>query len=326
MQHDDGEFVMFSKTESQAITVPLSFEAHAIAQGCHDQFANSPFTNSQKAKQVYLNSLAIYAVDYYLRIMDFETDWPNSDSRDPLMLQLMDIADLEIKKVGKLECRPVLVDAEVCQIPPEVWEDRLGYVIVELNPSLKAANILGFSAIAQPEIAVDQLESVESLLSTLSDLEQSANTAQVTPINLQDWLQGIIEAGWQRIEDLFPDPQQELALGFRNTLSLGWGKKVDLGLTLVDYPMALVVTLPHNEGGNPEGEELSVAMQVHPMEQSYLPEGVRLTIHDEFGMEFSTQSRNADNFIQLKVSAERGEIFKVTVAYGDDRMTQEFST
>jgi hypothetical protein len=306
---------MFFQTESQAITVPLSFEAHAIAQGCYEQLANV-----QKAKQVYLNSLAIYAVDYYLRLMDFETDWANSDSRNPIMLKLMDIADLDLKQIGKLECRPVLVNAEVCKIPPEVWEDRLGYVIVELNPSLKAANILGFSVIAQPEISLDQLESVEALLNTLVTLEQK-NVCQTPTINLRDWLNGRIEDGWQQLENLLAAPQQELAFGFRNTMSLGWGKKVDLGLKLLDNPMALVVTLP-----NAAEAEMSVAMQVHPMEQMYLPEGVELSISDELGVQFSTQSREADNFIQLKVSAEPGETFQVTVIYGDEQMTQEFST
>ena len=69
---------MSHTTEPLLFTVPLSFEAHSIAQ--HFQRQQSP---TQKAKQVYLNTLAVYAVDFYLRCLGFELNPEQSDSRNP---------------------------------------------------------------------------------------------------------------------------------------------------------------------------------------------------------------------------------------------------
>lgn len=77
--------------------------------------------NPTKAEQVYLNTLAVSAVDFYLRKLKIETNLVASCSHYRVYQTLMDIADLEIPAVGKLECRPVLPGADVVSIPPEMW-------------------------------------------------------------------------------------------------------------------------------------------------------------------------------------------------------------
>ena len=76
-------------------TVPLSFEAHAIAQR-YQRLQSHP----KKAKQAYLNALAVHSVDFYLRCLGFETDLEQSDYRNPLIVKFMDVADLSIKQVA----------------------------------------------------------------------------------------------------------------------------------------------------------------------------------------------------------------------------------
>ena len=73
-------------------TVLLSLTAHSKAKefGRHQ-------SNLQKAQQVYHNTLAVYAVNYYLRCLEFETNLEASDSYNLVMQTLMDIADLEVK-------------------------------------------------------------------------------------------------------------------------------------------------------------------------------------------------------------------------------------
>lgn len=297
-------------TEPLTFTVPLSFEAHALAQDyCQQQ------SNPQKAKQVYLNTLAVYATNYYLQCMGFETNWEASNSRIPMMVKLLDIADLEVNQLGKVECRPVLPDAKSCQIPPDVWQDRIGYVAVQLDQSLKEATLLGFTETAAAEIPLNELECLDNFLSYLSQIQSQK------VVNFSNWFQGTFEEGWRTIAELLNPKQPELAISFRNAVSIVRGQQIDLGMQLSDRKLALVITLP------PEAKsEIDIIVQLHPMEsQTYLPEGVKLIILDESGNEvLEAKSREADNFIQLAFSAETGESFSVQVALEAASIKQDF--
>lgn len=309
---------MNKTTELLTVTVPLSFEAHSLAQ----EYGSS-LSNLQKAKQVYLNTLAVYAVDHYLRCLGFETDWQSSDSRNQLMLKLMDVADLNIKQVGKLECRPVLPEAEICEIPPEVWSDRIGYVAVQLNPSLKEATILGFSQKAAAEVFLSQLQSLEDFLVYLSNIEQaqSLSIPQSEPsiiVKLGQWFEGIIEADWQTIDKLL-NPLQ-LGVAFKQEMSITRGQKIDLGVQVDGLSVALVVKLTSEAT-----EEVNILIQLYPLERLSFPAGVQLIVVDELGETVDeVTSREEDNWIQLELSAEFGENFSVTVAYKEANVTQDF--
>ena len=302
---------MMNLTEERlTFTVPLSFEAHAIAEHC---CYYQP--NAEKAKQVYLKTLAVYAVDFYLRCMGFETDWETSDSRNPLMLKFMDVADLDIKNLGKLECRPVLEGAEIIKFPPDVWEDRIGYVAVELNQSLKQAIVLGFMQAPAAEVHRSQLQTLEEFPAYLARIRRSA------PVNLGQWFQGIIEAGWQTMEELLSLEQMDLALEYRAALEIARGRQINLGMQLAGTSVALIVALVSEADA-----EVDLRMQLYPMEgETYLPPELKLIVIDNSGEEvLSTESREVDNFIQLEFTAELGETFSVAVVLGDARVTQEF--
>ena len=183
---------MNSMTNTLTFTVPLSFEAHSLAQKCRQGISNQA-----KAEQVYLNTLAVYAVDNYLRCMGFEIDWEHSDSRDNVATRIMDVADLTVKNIGKLECRPVLADAGILQIPPEVWEDRVGYLAVQLDSTLKSANILGFTRDAVAEFPLNKLQSLSDLLLYLSELEvvESRQEEKLSSIvKIGQWLEGLVDS------------------------------------------------------------------------------------------------------------------------------------
>lgn len=103
---------MNNAMEPLTFSVSLALSARSKAK----QFGSEQ-SNPQKATQVYYNTLAVYAVNFYLQCLGFETDLDNSDSWNQLMRSLMDVADLEVKNYCKLECRPVLASA-VCYVPP----------------------------------------------------------------------------------------------------------------------------------------------------------------------------------------------------------------
>lgn len=292
-------------------TIPLSFEAHSLAQK-YSEKQSKP----QKAKQVYLNTLAVYAVDVYLRCMGYETDCSASDSHNPLMLKLLDIADLDVKQIGKIECRPVLPNADSFCIPPDVWQDRIGYVAVQLSQSLQEATLLGFTKTAAPEISLESLQPVDDLLTYLNRLQQQK------PVVLRNWFQEIFSEGWQAIEELLTSEQFEQAFSFRSAnVAIARGQKIDLGMQLANQSVALVVTLPEEEES-----EVNIKVQVYPLEgETYLPQGLKLMLMDDSGEAvLEAESRNYDDFIQLEFSAEPGEEFSVAVSLGEANITQHF--
>lgn len=302
--------MMSKMIETITFTVPLSFEAHEIAQQWGKQ--SSP----KKFKQVYLNTLAVYAVDYYLRCMGFETDWPVSDSRNPLMLKLMDVADLYVKQVGKIECCPVLPDADACQISYDAWGDRIGYIAVQLDQSLRQATLLGFTRKVAKEVPLDEMNSLEDLLLYMNRIKQ------LKPINLMNWFDDVFDAGWQVIDELLNSQKLQFR-SFRsnNALPIDRGHKIDLGMQLAEQSVALLVTLP------PEPDlEVDIEIEVHPMgNQTYLPPGLKLTLMDESEeVLFETESRNADNFLTFKFTPELRELFSINIALGEVNVRQSF--
>ena len=311
-------------------TVPLSFEAHSIAQRYQRQQSQS-----QKAKQVYLNTLAVYTVDFYLQCLGFETAVEQSDCRNSLILKFMDVADLFVKQIGKLECRPVLLDAQVCQIPPDVWCDRVGYVAVQLDQTLKQANLLGFTPTAMAEIPLSQLRSPVELPGYLNQLRQdqpqqvgvtaqSMLSAHEGIVQLRDWLRGEFAASWQSIENVLGINTQLVfvrhATQFKK--SIRRAKLIDLGMQLGERLVALPIAVTPNAD-----ETINVLVQVYPGRgQPYLPPNLKLVMLSEFGENLQEVcSRGQDNYIQLRhFTGQVGDRFSIQVTLGDVRVTEDF--
>ncbi|MBD1930035.1 DUF1822 family protein [Trichocoleus sp. FACHB-90] len=325
--------MMENLSESLTFTVPLSSDAHRFAE----QFRRQQ-SNQKKAKQVYLNTLAVSAVNFYLSCMGIKTDWEASQSRNPVMQTFMDVADLSIPNKGKLECCPVLPDTSVVQIPPEVWSDRIGYVAVQFDKSLREATLLGFTPTVPEsgELPVDCLRSLEDLLLHIHQIGQSLEAekklasivgSDSQPVNLSQWFQNIFETGWQSISALLGTEEQNLGFSLRSASSAGEtsvkrAKLIDLGLRLGSQSVALLVALA------PEDEQnVGVLVQVHPVGgETYLPPNLRLGLLSESGETLQeVQSRFQDNYIQLKrFQGGAGESFKLQVAFGDVSMKEAF--
>lgn len=148
-----------------------------------------------------------------------------------------------------------------------------------------------------------------------------------TSTNLLQWLDGIFETGWQTVEEILSSEQLEISSSYRSSENLSFrsvkisrGKKIDLGMRLVEESVALVVTCL------PETEEDNIKIQVYPLGgKTYLSPGIKLIVMDENGEEFKPAiSRDADNFIQLEFGAETGDKFSVAVALGEARITENF--
>jgi len=303
--------MMSKMIEPITFTVPLSFEAHDIAQQCAEKSSPTKF------KQVYLNTLAVYAVDSYLRCMGFETNLEKSESRDSLMLKFVDVADLDVVGVGKIECRPVLPDSQTCHIPSDAWENRIGYVAVQLNQSLKAATLLGFTRTVAQEVPLTEMNSLDDFLAYMNQIQQ------LKLVNLMNWFDEVFDAGWQVIDELLNPKQLQFRSARSNkALPINRGQKIDLGMQLAEHSVALLVTLP------PEPDsEMDILVEVYPMgNQTYLPPGLKLMLTDELSAEviLQTESRDADNFLQFKFTPDLRELFSITVALGEVNVKQSF--
>jgi Protein of unknown function (DUF1822) len=296
--------------ESQTFKVPLALKAHTIAKE-HSQNIDLP----QQSRQVYLNALAVYAVDFYLRCLGFATNWEHSEHQDSIMRKLLDIADLEVRQVGKIECRPVPEGNDFMEIPSEAWENRIAYVAVQLNSDLTRATILGFTRTPIEQISLNQLQSFDNFLEYLCQLEQSESRIQVAVANLQQWLEGIFDTGWQTLNELLIPEELKSAIAIR------YKNERFRSISFKDISVALAVSDLERESAS----EMNITIKVYPLDRLYLPEGVQLIIKDDSGNSvLKAESQVEDNWIQLEFSAELSEQFSVTVAWGDEQFTQPF--
>jgi Protein of unknown function (DUF1822) len=303
---------MNASTNNDSFKVFLSYSAHDNAEK-----KSKEISNIEKARQAYLNYLAVYAVDYYLRCMGFKTV-KDEAIHNPWMLSFVNAANLEVKNIGTLECCPVLHNAEYFEIPAEVMSDRIGYIAVQLSESLKEANILGFTTQPLAKVYLNQLHSVDDLLEYFTQKEQTAI------VNIHQWMEGIITVGWQTIDELF-NPQ-ELNYRFARNLCITRGKKIDLGLQFNGTSVALIVKLAsENQEEIKNQKEIDIVVQVHPLSGVYLPQGLDIIVIDAQGEPvLNTTSREKDNWVEVNFSAESGEKFSIDVCLNDSKVSQEF--
>ncbi len=313
--------IMQSVSKSLTFTVPLSLEAQTLAEKFRRKHSNP-----NKGQQVYLNTLAVAAVKFYLDCMGWETDWETCLSYSPLMQNLMDVADLQVRDLGKLECRPVLPSSQTFFVPAEVSANRIGYVAVQLNESLKTATILGFvkTTTNNGEISLSELESLADFLSHLHQIKQCESVK--TRVNLSRWFENLFETSWMALEEIFAGIDEKKfavrSASSKHEASVARAKLIDLGLQLGNQSVALIVAIaPYSE------QKVEVLVQLHPIdEKTYLPSNLRLNLLSESGeMIQEVQSRSNDNYIQLKrFRGYSGEGFNIQVSDGDFTIKEAF--
>jgi len=299
-------------------TMPLTLKAHQIA----NQF-RAQQSCLRKAKQVYLNTLAVQTVATYLNWLRIDAELTASDSWSLAMQTLADTADLVITGKGKLECRWVLSGETVCYIPPEVWLDRIAYVVVQFDRALSESSLLGFvPQVTSLELPLNQLRSLDELLITLGS---STSVAPITaPIPLSRWLQEAMDAGWQTVEELFGLQQPTWSMRHSQVQAAEAptmrGKILSLEVDPNYGPIALLVgivpspTLPVN-----------IWVKVCPANyQRCLPETLEVMVLDEVGVAVMQAQSRSTEMIQLKFSGVPGEVFSIRVVLGAQSAVESF--
>ncbi|MGB3615241.1 MAG: DUF1822 family protein [Elainellaceae cyanobacterium] len=328
---------MFDQSRNQSdapvtFSVSLALTAHRSAQQFH-RYHSSP----AKARQVYLNTLAVYAVKFYLECLNIETDLIASSSWDPVQQVLLNTADLMIANRGKVECCPVLPDMTEMSIPADVRHGRLGYVAVQLSESLREANLLGYVGTHTIEsvpaaIALHQLDPLDSFAAYLCSLEMAASTPP--PVRLSRWLQGAAEAGWQAVDGLVDmvTERPQLALDFRNNPPpdefrdeaaapvVVRQKKLSIGASSAPAQVTLWIGLRPLPD-----QEVDVYVQVTPREQeARLPSRLTLVILDDDGVGVMKAQARGTEAIQLRFGVVPDERFSVRLALESASVTEIF--
>ncbi len=191
-----------NKTNYQQIniTIPISevdrqtAEKFSLQQGTKD-----------KTKQVYLNTLSVLVVRRYLEILDFPTELEQSHSWNPVDRAFLNVADLYLPELGFLECRPMRQGEQNCYVPPEVWSDRIAYVVVGIDRTCQNGAIIGFLPTVDREvIELKELQNIDEIIGYLH--------AYKPALKLIEWLQHRFEKGWESPESFLT----LRSLAFRN--------------------------------------------------------------------------------------------------------------
>ncbi|MEB3216239.1 MAG: DUF1822 family protein [Nostocales cyanobacterium 94392] len=358
-------------TEQLIISIPITQSDRNHA----NKFAQEQ-SNPEKAKQVYHNTLAVLVTNNYLQMLDVETALQQSYCWNTYARLSTNIADLNLPGKGHLECRSILKGNDTCDVPQDVWNNRIGYVVVQLDEDCKQGNLLGFvPQVNNNMLNIKKLQALDNLFELLHSNQ--------TVIQLNRWLENAIDTGWKNLEEIIDkqtinhlfvfadispkvansekmedivtqlyssqdeikkvdsDSEKALIHLLKNThneeirwkaAELLWEinpqnpaggirKAIDLGIHFHQNAVALMVAiLPKPD------ESLAILIRVYPGgNKNHLPPGLRLSGLDAEGNSFFTvQSRNKDNYIQFKFTAELGDKFNIQVALDDANITERF--
>lgn len=319
---------------SDSLALPITQAARLTAQ----KFGQQQST-PDKARQVYFNTLAVWVVKDYLSLMDIPFCLETSDCWNPIIRLCSDVADLVIPDIGRLECRPVLSATSPCALPPEVWSDRIGYIVILIEDNHRKAQILGFTPTSTlGYIPLDRLQPLESLLAHISEFMPSA-TAESTRLgslctDLSQWLQGVFDQSWQVVDDLLPHSIPEPTFQFRsaamtstldlydNAVRIKRAKLLQFKAEAAEIPLILIMNLWQAET---EDQRMLCVQLRTADDRPSLPANLIFRVLDHQHNTFlEAQSREADNYLQLEFSGLPGETFHLDLEQGDQSISETF--
>ena len=316
---------MLEELDKSGVVISLGAKGHQLAETFSQQQAKK-----HKVKEVYLNTLAVYAVNVYLEGMGITTNLEASYSWNSVRQTMANATDLVIQDWGRLECCYLLPNQKVCHVSPEVYSGRIGYVVVKLNEDLTQAILQGFAVKVRKEnLLLTDLLPLEELLEKLT-LIPSTRKLQPSIIKLREWADNLFAAGWQSLQEYFQEQNLEPGFSFRSpTLiapqpqseqtTLGAGIKF-IKLEKASQKVALVVSTDLKES-----LESTISIKIFPLEGStYLPQDLQLIILSEAGDPVVQTKAKTTKQIEVEFSGEKGEKFSVKVVLDNFSITETF--
>ncbi|MGG6262824.1 DUF1822 family protein [Leptolyngbya sp. AN03gr2] len=151
------------------LQIPLTQSNQIIAQQLGQK------SHPGQRRQIIHNILAVYAVHNYLELLGIESSPIDSELFRSTIQSLPNVGDLQVKNLGKLECRGIAASDEKnsksYDVPPEACTNRIGYIFVTVNESFNQAEIIGFTkSITENPFPIEKLKPAEELIAQLHKL------------------------------------------------------------------------------------------------------------------------------------------------------------
>lgn len=302
---------MMPLAERLTFTVPLSGADFKLAQkfSCEQKDAD-------KSKQVFLNTLAVLAVNFYCQCLKVETNLEESTIGHYNRRILMDSADLKIDVLGKLECRPVLPNENICYVPSEVWSDRVGYVVVEIDEEAKKAILFGF---------VEQIETNELPLAQLPDIDNLVDLLLLA--KNKQLLERIFAKNWNEDESakILKDKQESFVC-LDNPALPTIDKSITSPLyrakyiTLIKRTFILFVRITPTKEGN-----FQLLVEVESDRGEKIPSDLNLKLLSLSDQTLNASQTKRGNYISLNYKLQLGESFQIQVKRAEESHTEQFS-
>lgn len=302
---------MMPLAERLTFTVPLSGADFKLAQkfSCEQKDAD-------KSKQVFLNTLAVLAVNFYCQCLKVETNLKESTIGHYNRRILMDSADLKIDVLGKLECRPVLPNENICYVPSEVWSDRVGYVVVEIDEEAKKAILFGF---------VEQIETNELPLAQLPDIDNLVDLLLLA--KNKQLLERTFAKNWDNnISKRILDAKQQKFFCLNDPALPTIDKSITSPLyrakyiTLIRRTFILFVRITPTKEGN-----FQLLVEVESDRGEKIPSDLNLKLLSLSDQTLNASQTKRGNYISLNYKLQLGESFQIQVKRAEEIHTEQFS-
>ena len=300
-------------TQSSPITILLDRKAHNYAQ----QFASQQAT-PEKGKQVYLNTLAVYAVDTYLKYFAIKTNLAQSDCWNPTLRAMFNVADLVLPNLGKLECLSILPQQEIINIPIKSIDNRLGYIVVKFEEELQQVELLGFISgkvisYSVETININQLQSLDTLFDTLDRLQKQ--------VNLDQWFNGFFALDWQPLEIIMAGRTTRSITSNNAVNSITRGKAITWQINNIETQVILVLKITVEAT-----ETTDICLQLYPTGNNNLPINLSVKVLDQADETcLSATTKEEDDWIQVEFACHQGENFKIELNLAGIIITEKFS-
>ena len=128
----------------------------------------------EKGQRVFYNTLAVWAVNHLLGWMEFETILDKNESWNQVLQGVLDVADLMLPGIGKIECCRISEEQTAISVP--IQDGRIAYIFVQIPDSLDKVKLLGFIPAADlhgdtVEISVADFQLFDNLSDYLERIE-----------------------------------------------------------------------------------------------------------------------------------------------------------
>ena len=359
--------------QPMSIPLPLTNRSIALANA-----AASNYASPAKSQQIRLNTLAVLVMNDFLGLLQVQTDVAKGDSWGK-MAALMDTSDLVLPAFGTLECRPVVGPVrwnetsgedtsefqpshrqnQTAHVPAEVWSDRIGFVMIQIDEEHKLAELLGFTATVETEefplsqlqpmtALVDRLEalqpatfSIPVLRSSFSTVKNTltntlTNTVEPTVTRISDWFHEALEAGWQTVESLALPP----AFAFRlrepvegdAPVRICRGKVINLDFNTalvrsVPRQVSLIVSIQPSFSSTELNSlpETQVTLSFYPISPNLTLPLFHAAIRDDAGVvHYEADAEPGDEFLEFEFNCGADEQFDVRISGADFQVIERF--